>query len=276
MFDQLRTHAYDPGTGISSLQFMVSGNERVGNATTSVMSALYFRYAPAGGGRPDIKLNLAEYSAGAKTSEVIGDGKTLWSYSGLDRTYSAAPYGQSAPSSGNPIPALGDALSGLTRLAGPSSGAAYSARLLSEVFGATGARYRSWVPLPGGPYEIATAYQDPITGFYRDPITGNEQVDPPSSVTDIHYLVYNASPRRVVAFEIYVNPAVQLGDPDRETIQRIYITESSVVHGKKRFLSWALRPQNPADLSAANFTQYSASATSGWRPVVSPAAIRSQ
>lgn len=295
LFRQLLSNATDPMSGQVGLRLILTGKDRiVGGAENTIGSDLFLYYLP--GTRSDVRVNLVNRvtdSTGTYvTKEVRGDSHTMWVYDDIRRTYSATPYDIGDGGSTVQTPAyFTNALSLLNSAAG-TGGAAYETRLLDQLFnrsgrdstgnqvssGQTGVLYRPWVS-GVAPVEGSFPYRDPLSGLYRDPVTGAElkttdNLHQPPSGYSVEYVAYAGNPRRTVAFEILVNDNLDISDPNRQVLQRIYFTEASTVNGKQRLVSWAIVPAAITDFSSANFVARLGSQIPNYLPIAAPTATR--
>jgi hypothetical protein len=252
-YNKLRTN--------NGLYFAITGSDRVGNISTPIGTNLYYQSSVDPNGRLQIKANLVDYvspgSVPTTTNEVIADGKTVWIYDRMLRTYAVSPYDvqNSADASLQSPTYARDLLFSLNQATTGSGRSSYATRLLRELFAdPNGAQYRSW--MPGRTPVEASTYHDPIN-------------DVDVAQANCTYVVYPSDSRRSIAFEIYTNP-----DTGEESLQRIYVTETGRYGGKTRITSWTLAPLSTNDFTAARFTPYTHAELRSWRPVVAPRAVR--
>jgi len=300
MFQRLHDKAYDSSTGITGLAFDIKGVTRVGNGVTGTRQAwAFYRYNASGpNGKADLKFNLINFHDDAlgnahTDSEVVADGKTMWHYVPDARTYSVATYDISPASSPVAATYISDALNTVNLVAPATGGPSYATRLLREIFvtlNVSSTRfYNPWVITPTGPTSLNGPFHDILTGLYRDPATGLESTTRPVRDQNAYYIVYqnavNGTPTKVMAFEIYVNPSLDDTDPDKQTIRRIYMTESTPqnmmaptgLRRKTVYNSWSIDVRPTTDFSKARFTPVTVSeepTLPQWKPLVIPAAAR--
>lgn len=299
MFKRLHDKAYDSATGITGLYFHMEGVTRLGDGVTGVRQAVaYYRYNPNDAdGKADLKFNLINsHPMGNKShvdSEVRADGKTMWHYVPDAMTYSVATYDISQ--AGSPVAStyISDALNTVNLVAPATGGPSYAMRLLSEIFVKFPANpdkpfYSPWLITPAGPTSINGPYQDALTGLYRDQ-NGLEVTKRPTRDQNAYYIVYqnsyNGTPTKEMAFEIYVNPNLDDTDPDKQTIRRIYMTDSTPqnmlaptgLRKKTVYNTWSIEVSPITDFSNARFTPVTVTelpALPQWKPIVIPNAVR--
>jgi len=303
MFQRVREKAYDPSTNITGLAFRFSGVVRTGSIVTDTKYAVaYYRYLPTTSpyGKADLKFNLLNFHYDAAgnvrtDSEIVEDGKTVWHYIPPDKTYSVAAYDITAPTSQTASTYISDALSAADLYTPGMGGPSYATRLLRELFvnySANGSPvnfYHPWVITPGGPTSGPGPYRDPLTRLFRNASTGLEQTTRPAADPNVYYIVYQNSYAgvltKVMAFEIYVDPNLADGDPDKQTIRRIYMTESSPLNmlqptnlrRKTSYTSWTIELGPTTDFSYARFTPVTTAEApdiASWKPLLGPGAVK--
>lgn len=242
------------------IYFAVTGTDRIGNDVTPIGTNLYYQTQVVNG-RSQLRMNLVDYVSRRgvpnATLEVVADGRNLWRYDRLLRTYSVTPYDVPNPAdeSAQSPTFLRDAVYALNQATSGSGRSSYAARLVKEVFSdPQTAQYRSWMP-GRTPYEAAS---------YHDPINNYDVAQP-----NCTYVIYPTDGRRSIAFEIYTNP-----DTTVDSLQRVYVTEQSQYGGRRRIISYTIAPLVTNDFSSARFTPYDRTETQGWRPVVAPKSSR--
>jgi len=304
MLQRLKDRSYDAGTNVTGFSIKLDGVVRVGNRVTATKGGwAYYRYSPTSAvpGKAKAQLNFVNlrYDDAGNShadSEIIEDGKTMWLYNPPTKTYSASNYDLTGPNAATSDTYVSDALTTANSVSPATGGPSYAIRLLNELFATKVSYtdpsqhfYHPLIVMPGGPASGVGPYKDLLTGLYRDANTGLEALRRPTRNSDYYYIVYqnslNGNPTKVIAFEIYVDPSLPTEDPDRQTIRRIYLTESSPVsitapvnlRGKTNYTSWTIQLKAETDFSGARFTPIAPSEIadwSAWRPIVASSPVR--
>lgn len=263
LYDKLRAKVTTTAPNQTGLYFVITGTDKSGSTTTNIGGELFYTATLDSTGKElTAKANVVEYVMDSSTTppsarttfEAIADARTIWAYNPKVLTYSATPYdsvvsGASRQQSPN---YLRDMLFGLDQQTPSSGRGSYAIRLLRELMSGTAAQYRSWMPGVAATETVA----------YHDKVTGADVAEQNCS-----YVIYDGSPRRSIAFEIYSDPNKPDGDPDKEVLQRIYFSEAQRSH----VVAWSIAPIPTTDFSRANFSPYDVTQIRGWRPVTTRA-----
>jgi|GEM_PF-7065899 len=248
-----------------NLSMILDGTDRVGDVVTRIRVEGYFSGRRDG---PAPKLNLAFYEMGPtetawrKTYEIVGDGRSIWTYNGSRREYSAAVYSRPGTPAGNEA-ARNAALFGADKSAfGPG---AYISRLMRELFSGPEARYRNWMP-------ARTPYQLPVAPPTQDPVVPADIRPPYQPTAEEEYYLYDGSPRRSMVMVRRQDST----DPDVPVwyLSSVKFGERSTLRGQPRLVEWSMNIQTAADLTNARFTAYAPGEIAGYRAVVAPRPVK--
>lgn len=213
--------------GSATAWIKLDGTECAGGIATPIGTDIYF-VSQVGGVQEKLVLESLDYYGGLR-QRIVGDGISLWAYEPQRNQYSASRYGAY---NGNPPADYRTNLLSSFEL-NLKGTAAYAGRLLREVYGPGGARYRDWLPPSpdwgaGGSswpkvFENGQVYVEPILGkTYRSGTTAQG---------DYVYVVYQAAGQKSLVFELFKSTGQTL-----YRLNIIYIAEKNRVSNRDRVI----------------------------------------
>lgn len=174
--------------------YRLIGSEKFGSSTTPFASDFFYD-RPLASVSQDLKMELVEARNALVTRRVVADGRHVWGIDPIKNTYSTVRYG--SYTAARPTDYEQNALQSMNVLASGQS--AWPARMAREVWGGTGALYRSWIPASSNRSEYTVeggaSQTDPV-------MTTRSYVSTPIKKFHIYWITKAGTPTRSLTFEL--------------------------------------------------------------------------